>query len=203
MAGNWHRACSYIIYNISGGKSMLKAALLIVSFLSVVLFQNCGKVQFKQTGSASSFEKPTGEVVVQNPDKVNEVLDKAPAGDSASDVPSSSNGSVVENETEVEHTKHGSNGSCKKSVKLDSSGQDYVCVLDGSGKSVKLSYIENQLKGKVGTENDLCMSKSACVTLVASKFKVKEAAFRGFCKNNSAHSIQMSDDQIKSLIEKL
>lgn len=191
---------------------MKKQTLLVASFMTVLFFQNCGKVQFKETSPGAALGKPTGETVVKNPELVEEVGEStpspdviAPPRDVASEEPEtdhdaddSDDGDVVSQPNKSEDKKK-----CDKDKGVADKSQSYVCVLDGSGQSVKLAYVDNKLVGKNATANDLCMSVNACERIVSQKFKVKQAAFRGFCKNNSAQSIPMSDAQINELIKKL
>ena len=86
----------------------------------------------------------------------------------------------------------------------DSDDKLYVCVLDDAGKSVKLAFIaeDEMLLGKTGTPMDICMSRKACLEIVAKSFAVKSAEPRGFCKQKSAHTVEFNDKQMQSLVDK-
>ncbi len=78
-------------------------------------------------------------------------------------------------------------------------GLNYICILDGPGKAVHLGYTDSSLVTDSTAVDSVCMSKLACTTLVSTKFKVQEAAFRGFCKNAN-HAIQLTDSQVSTIL---
>lgn len=82
-------------------------------------------------------------------------------------------------------------------------GQNFVCILEGPGKSMKLGLIDNELRAKRATPSSVCMTKHACLNLVSQRFGVKSAKKVGFCKGNGApkaHTIRLSDDEILELL---
>lgn len=81
---------------------------------------------------------------------------------------------------------------------------DFVCVLEGPGKSHKAAYLsDDQIESKVGTPRDICMSENACLKIVSEIFVVKGPEKRGFCPNKNPHVVEMSDAQIKALVAKM
>jgi hypothetical protein len=78
------------------------------------------------------------------------------------------------------------------------SDMQFVCVLEGHGKSVKVGLLNKSLVGQNGTPSDVCMTENACLNIIAKKFSVKSAEKRGFCKNKSAHVVTMTDVEIEA-----
>lgn len=86
----------------------------------------------------------------------------------------------------------------------DSDDTSYVCVVEGPGRSNRVGYIsESSIGGKNATPDTLCMSKKACLEIMASEFIVKGAMKTGFCKNGKAHTIPVSDSQAAAMIAEL
>jgi hypothetical protein len=78
-----------------------------------------------------------------------------------------------------------------------------VCILEGSGKSQRVALINDQLASNNSTPKTVCMSALACRRIVDSKFKVVSLEKRGFCKNGSADSVSLTDEQVRTLIGKI
>lgn len=78
-----------------------------------------------------------------------------------------------------------------------------VCILEGSGKSQRVALINDQIVSNNSTPKTICMSALACRRIVDSKFKVVSLEKRGFCKNGSADSVSLTDEQVRALIEKI
>jgi len=86
-------------------------------------------------------------------------------------------------------------------VETDAEGL-HICILEGSGKSVRLGLVgENQL-GEIGsTQNAVCMSKEACLNIVSQRFDVVSAEKRGFCKGKSPQVFHLSSAQLRDLLD--
>jgi hypothetical protein len=84
----------------------------------------------------------------------------------------------------------------------DGAKLEYVCVLRGQGKSVKIAFSNESLSGKKGTPSDVCMSENACLNILSKSFDVAGAEKRGFCPSKSANVISMTDMQIQQALAK-
>jgi hypothetical protein len=81
----------------------------------------------------------------------------------------------------------------------DDNALNYVCILEGPGKSVKLHF-EQTLSSGISTINAVCTTKSACLNIVSQKFAVKSAERRGFCGKNQ-HTVTLTGAQLMNLIQ--
>lgn len=81
----------------------------------------------------------------------------------------------------------------------DNSGLEYVCIVEGPGKSNKIGF-QSSLISQNGTPGDVCMTKQACLSIVSKAFAVKSAEKRGFCKNSNSNVFSMTDAQIQALV---
>jgi hypothetical protein len=79
-------------------------------------------------------------------------------------------------------------------------GRNFVCVIDGNGKSVTLALVSATLQGKVGTPRDVCMTEKACLEIVSKSFEVKGAERRGFCPDKNPNVVSMSDLEIEAAL---
>lgn len=81
------------------------------------------------------------------------------------------------------------------------SAMSYVCILEGPGKSVKLSYVADEgAWGDESASQAACMSKNACLNIASKAFNVKSAESRGFCKSSSSANgghVQMTDKEVE------
>ncbi len=78
-----------------------------------------------------------------------------------------------------------------------------VCILEGPGKSQRVALINDQIVSNNSTPKSVCMTALACRRIVDDKFTVVSLEKRGFCKNNSAHSILLTDAQVRTLIDQI
>lgn len=76
----------------------------------------------------------------------------------------------------------------------------YVCVLEGPGHSIKVGFSEGVLAGQVSTPKDVCMTESACLNIISTKFEVKAVKQAGFCNGKNPHVIPMTDAQISAAL---
>jgi hypothetical protein len=82
----------------------------------------------------------------------------------------------------------------------DADGAELVaCILDGPGKSVKLGLLAEDLGGVNAVSQSVCVSRNDCLNEVSKRFKVLEAASRGYCKNNP-NVRRLSSDELKALL---
>ncbi len=82
------------------------------------------------------------------------------------------------------------------------SGRVYVCILEGPGKSQKLSF-DNALMSDKSTPQTVCLSQHACLNIVSAAFVVKAAVVRGYCPAKNKHVIEITDEQMALKIEEL
>lgn len=78
--------------------------------------------------------------------------------------------------------------------------RNFVCVLRGHGKSVKIGLADKILQGQVGTPRDVCMTEHACLSILSRKFDVQGAERRGFCPDKNPNVIAMTDVEIESAL---
>jgi hypothetical protein len=86
----------------------------------------------------------------------------------------------------------------------DTSQSNYLCVLEGPGKSVKLNYVSGPGAFADESASDAaCMSKHACLNIASKAFRVKLAEQRGFCQNSSRSGrVRLSDKQVEEAASK-
>lgn len=86
----------------------------------------------------------------------------------------------------------------------DTSQSNYLCVLEGPGKSVKLNYVSGAGAFADESASDAaCMSKHACLNIASQAFRVKLAEQRGFCKNAAKSGrVRLSDKQVEEAASK-
>jgi hypothetical protein len=78
-----------------------------------------------------------------------------------------------------------------------------VCILEGNGKSQHVALINDSIVSNNSTPKTVCMSALACRKIVDEKFKVVSLEKRGFCNNGSAHTVLLTDAQVRSLIDQI
>ena len=177
--------------------------LIFLGVFGVILtFQNCSPVKFdggQQAAALFPTEDPSanigdgGGLPLNNPSA--DVGDEGPGtngGDSASNPHPNSSDDV---------TNPG--GHCGSDDATNSLDQSYVCILDGTGKSQVVGYIDSQLLAQNSTPYSVCMSKDACLNIVSKKFPVRGPAYRGYCKKGRAHTVTMSTEQLQEIIDQL
>lgn len=84
---------------------------------------------------------------------------------------------------------------------VGSSSADYVCILEGPGKSVKLG-IDSRLQGQNPVPGVLCMSANACLKIASQAFGVKGPEFRGYCKlpHGNPHVSHITDADLQAKV---
>ncbi len=176
---------------------------LIILGLGVLLvgFQNCQKAQISASDSYSKLEP-----VVQNDveDGVDGTLEQ-PATPEDSPVveappappagPGNGNG----------NGNGGGNNDTPNGGNKNYTG-NYVCILEGPGKSVKLGMsTEGVPRGQNKIPQVLCMSKNACLNIASQAFGVKGPYFRGYCKlpQRNPHVTHITDAQLQVKVDDL
>lgn len=81
--------------------------------------------------------------------------------------------------------------------------QQYVCILNGPGKSLRLGLINGILDKNGKTPSTVCLSKLACLEIVSTKFDVIGAEKRGFCDDKNKNITSLSNRDIEILINGL
>lgn len=83
---------------------------------------------------------------------------------------------------------------------------NYVCILEGPGKSVKLGMsVEGVPRGQNKIPQVLCMSKNACLNIASQAFGVKGPYFRGYCKlpQHNPHVTHITDADLQTKVDDL
>lgn len=78
-----------------------------------------------------------------------------------------------------------------------------VCILEGNGKSQRVALTNDQIVSNNSTPKTVCMTALACRKIIDEKFKVVTLEKRGFCKNGSADSVLLTDEQVRTLIDQI
>ena len=187
---------------------MSKFSALLSGLGGLVLllaFQNCSQAKFEassselvpvamQSGEVS--EEGTGVIVIGEP--ADETDEETPATPETPETPATP-------EQPGKHPEKGPKDEPKenqgKRPVTENSGQNYVCVVAGPGKSHKIALVEEVLGAKVGTPQDVCMSAAACTDIISQVFEVKGPYKRGFCPNKNPHVVSLTDAQIQALID--
>ncbi|MBY0384118.1 hypothetical protein K2X05_03080 [bacterium] len=78
-----------------------------------------------------------------------------------------------------------------------------ICVVEGPGQSNQISLVNDKIVVNNETPKSVCMTAFACRKIVDGKFRVVTLKKTGFCKNGSADSVQLSDQQVKELMDKI
>jgi len=73
------------------------------------------------------------------------------------------------------------------------------CILDGMGKYLKLSLVEEGLRGDSAVSRDICVTRRACLHEVSKHFQVKGAVRRGYCHGNPNVRF-VSDAELRRLL---
>jgi len=195
-------------------------ALAAVAAL-VVGFQNCGRVEFAGIDSLPVSAVDVGEGVPDLPSKDPQVPATDPEGPEVPstrspvaqlpDQPDDSDGRKDDEDCDDKKDDKDSSKQADKSddddkksdddsVKQPTSQHAYVCVLKGSGKSLRLHASQGQLSSSTGTPREVCMSKNACLNIVSQVFEVKMAKSAGFCPDKNPHVVELNDDEILQLV---
>jgi len=116
-----------------------------------------------------------------------------------------SNGNGGTNGNDGSNGSTGSNGADNSNGSdgvIDRSESQYICILEGKGKSLRLGYSNSELVSVGSTPQAVCTTQRGCLEIARQKFNVVSAEYRGFCKNDSAQSIQLTESELEALINK-
>lgn len=187
---------------------MKQTLILGTMFVLILGFQNCSN-SMNFSGGSSGLVSAKGDLV---PVFTNEPSVPATGGGSNTSSTSSNHPAVVQTHSEVEHDGekdcedeelgeghdgddhdgedhdreacHGEEEAGDDHAKA-SDQQNSVCILEGPGESIKLGLSEeNLVQGVKAVSRVLCMSQKACLEIASTKFKVKEAEERAYCKES-------------------
>lgn len=78
-----------------------------------------------------------------------------------------------------------------------------ICIVEGPGQSNQISLVNDSIVVNNETPRSVCMTAFACRKIVDGKFRVVTLKKTGFCKNGSADSVRLSDQQVKDLMDKI
>lgn len=213
---------------------MPKYLILALGLVLVVAFQNCGNnMKFEQEGSlvAKADQDTNGDGI---PDDVTgDDSDNTDGSDDGDDDSGGGSGGVNPGDgrppgmypTPTPSPRNGGGGGrgdCKDKDRTDrdngckdcsdsdndsaddTSHSDYLCVLEGPGRSVKLNYVSGQ--GAYSDQSPVdaaCMSQNACLNVASQAFPVKAAEKRGFCGSSKSGRVRLSDREVEEAVSKV
>lgn len=206
--------------------NMPKYMILALGLVLVVAFQNCGNdMRFEQEGSlvAKADEDTDGDGIPDDPSNDDDSDDggsgggggmnpgdgqppratptpsptpRNGGGTNPRNPPSSGGKDCKDKDKDCEECKDRGGDHSDD----DTSQSNYLCVLDGPGKSVKLNYVSGSGAFADNSASDAaCMSKNACLNVASKAFRVKLAEERGFCRNAR---VRLSDRQVEEAASK-
>ncbi len=142
-------------------------------------FQNCSEVGFSNASDKGTLvAKDVGGTTVDT-------------GDGTTTTPDTTTTDTTDTDTDTDDT-----------TEVPDTAHEYVCVLNGNGKSQKIGFINGKLLSKNATPDDVCMSAEACTDIISTKFDVYGPEKRGFCPGK-AHTIELTNTQIKAYVDAL
>ena len=179
-----------------------QASLLFGLSIALVSFQNCGKVQFNGDSSTPTLTTKTDGAVSSGTSSSS----SSSTGSSGSTIANSGSSSGHDSQGDCDHSGDSSNrdgSDASSDDESDSKSGLVACIVDGDGESRRIAVDSNQsLSAKTGTPSDVCMSEHACLDVVSREFPVSGAEHRGYCNGQDPHVVEMSDSQIKNLVDK-
>ncbi len=106
---------------------------------------------------------------------------------------------VVE-DTDGDDCDKNNDNACKDKEQLiaeNSNGLEHICILEGPGKSVRAGYTNAGIEAVGSTPRTICTSYEGCLAIGDARGDLKSIESpRGYCKNDSADSVQMSLEQV-------
>lgn len=138
----------------------------------------------------------------------------------------SDNGDVSDDDSSTDHEHHAhhkasdgkemcddqssddrSGDDCEDHNGKESGSREYICGVNGPGKSDRIGITENE---QLTPEHDshqgkklVCMSQHACETLARKAFPESHTIRYGWCKTDSNKNVKhISDEHMKALIDK-
>lgn len=185
---------------MSKGVFMFAKRLSIIAGVTVLMmgFQNCQPAKVSASDSSSKLAPLTQNDVEDTADGAvaQEGEDPAAPVDPVDPIPPT-NPPTSENPPGKKPPKTPPGGGAN----ADGSGQ-YVCILEGPGKSVKLGVL-NDLGGQHKIPQVLCMSRAACLNIASQAFEVKGPEFRGYCKlpHGNPHVVHVTDAELQTKVD--
>ena len=109
-------------------------------------------------------------------------------------------------EGDEESIEEGSDEGVEQDIETDNEPtvegpKDFICVLSGPGKSVRLGVVDNEFAEHGKTPGVVCMSEIACTEQIARVFEVKGPHKRGFCPNKNPNVHTLSYEEIEALVD--
>lgn len=159
-------------------KWLIAAGLLVV----MTGFQNCAETEFS-SGSGAPVEKGSlvelgsEDVADGSLDQLNQKEPKKSCQDKKKQTPDSQ-------------------------AEGESQSGLVACILNRSGKSLKLGYVGMSLSGVMSVAQSVCISPDACLNIVSQKFQVEGVYDRGYC-NHNPNVTRLSDAEIQALVDKI
>ncbi len=189
---------------------MFQRLIYVISLGCLILtFQNCSDVAFGPMDAGLTKVMVNGNDGEAGDDEVLPPSDGNDVADDDSDDDRNDPEIPAPNDVAANDDDEGDDGEEPEGVEDDDDADDdvveqglmqYICILDGPGKSVRLGYVDSALTSQGKTPGIVCMSQNACLNIVSKKFDVKMAAKRGFCPDKNPHVVPMSDAQLSALI---
>lgn len=79
--------------------------------------------------------------------------------------------------------------------------KNFVCILEGPGRSVVLGYADEQMAVSKSTPATICTTERGCLEIAAAKFSVKEAVHRSYC-DHSKNVVVADEATLQRLISR-
>lgn len=192
-------------------------SIICLLFSTMIAFQNCGSNKYSY--SPEVYDKSSASVEVRDNSSVDAQGDSS--GDDEQGNSSVSNEQILDANLLPLTTKEPATTKERCDSKSDDkSGQakgddessddsstedakDYICILEGNGKSIRLGIDGRDLQEVNNTPKTVCMSEASCLQIAKTKLRVKSAEKRGYCKGNSPHVVILDMQQMIGLIDKL
>lgn len=205
-----------------GGLMKIYSLVIICSlFSTMIAFQNCGSNKYSFTPEV--YDKSSASVEVRDnslaetqgnssdDDRSNSSVDRQDNSSVSNEQILDANLLPLTTKEPKESCDSKSGGKSEqargdKETDDDSSmdgAKDYICVLEGNGKSSRLGIDGRDLQEVNNTPKTVCMSEASCLQIVKTKLRVKSAEKRGYCKGNSPHIVNLEMQQVIGLIDKL
>jgi len=184
----------------------LSAILMIIGTL--FFFQNCGSdIKFDSIGDGDLVTKKEAPQEAQPEDLdivVEPAIPKIPIEDGQITYVQPPKKEYDDDDKDKEYDDHGEHeehrGCVERRRKKEVSKREYICILDGHGKSQHLAFNAVSVYSDNSTPHSLCMSMEACLDIASKKYNVKAVGRRGYCKNGKAGTRSVSEEELVALI---
>lgn len=195
-------------------------ALIVFIPLSLVVFQNCSKgISFNEANKALKAESLTfisedgqssgssGDGDDNNSHEVD--IEDVETTDHGEMAPNNSGGESHDNSAHNDdpssdpyYDSHSDEGSTDEQYRSQED-QLYRCVVEDKGQAAHIGCSSGKASVDQSTPQTLCMSKTACLDIMSQAFKVKLAKKTGYCKNGTAHTRSITDQEAEDLVKEL